>query len=206
MAARRIYTLMGAMLAGAAGLAPALAQDGGTESATVEALLACRAIAEAQARTACMDARLADFAAALDEGRLVVVERERIRAVERESFGISLPSMAALSTVFGGGEAEETVPETETLDDGTTVVYRAGGGVEELRDAPVASVDYNPFGKVVVTLENGQVWQQSDSTRVRRVRPRHMDGLTADITRGLFGSMTMELSHSGPAFKVERLR
>ena len=66
MAARRIYTLMGAMLAGAAGLAPALAQDGGTESATVEALLACRAIAEAQARTACMDARLADFAAALD--------------------------------------------------------------------------------------------------------------------------------------------
>ncbi len=199
---------MGAVVAGAASLAPSMAQaqEGGTDSATVQALLACREIAEPQARTACLDARVADFATALDEGRLVVVERSRIRAVERESFGIALPSMAALSNVFGGGEAEEAVPETETLDDGTTVVYRAGGGVEELRGAPVASVDTDPYGKFIVTLENGQVWRQSDSTRVRSVRARHMDGLTADISTGLFGSMSMRLSHSGPSFKVERLR
>lgn len=196
-----------ALLTGLTICAPAGAQAGnGTDSATVQALLACRDIAEPQPRATCMETRLNEFAAALDEGRLVVVESGRIRAVERDSFGISLPSMAALSDIFSRSEGGRNAPESETLEDGTTVVYRAGGGVEEMRAVPVRSVETDPFGKVLVTLDNGQVWVQTDDTRVRRVRGRHMDGLTADIRSGLFGATSMELSHSGPSFKVERLR
>lgn len=186
------------------GAASASAQlDEGSE--TVNALIECREIAGDAERLACMDARLADFSTAVDDGRLRVVERTAVRAVERESFGLSIPSVDGLGALFGRGGAERSGErESETLADGAVVTYRAEGGIEELSGAPVRRVETNPYGKFVVTLENGQVWVQTDSTRVSPVRRRHLDDLTADIERGMFGSYSLRLSHSGPSFKAER--
>ena len=208
---RELLTILTLGASFAAFAASAGAQETGSD--TVDSLLACKEITESEARLACLDANLASVSAAISDGRIIIVEREAVRAVERESFGLSLPSVAGLGGLLGrsgGQEAEaaeaEAATESETLEDGAIVVYRQSGGIDELRGAPVRRVDTDPFGKFVVELENGQVWVQTDSARVMAVRRRHMEGLTADIERGLFGSYAMRLSHSGPSFRVERRR
>ncbi|MEQ8406471.1 MAG: hypothetical protein RKE49_15350 [Oceanicaulis sp.] len=201
------YTLM---LAGALAATPAAAsaQSPSAEAGPVDALLNCQTIEAEPARLACQDAALADFEAALTSGRIAVVEREVVRAVERDSFGLALPRVGALGALFARGDdadAELQTPTEETLEDGAVVEYARGGGVAEIRGLPVANVEEDPFDRLIVTLENGQVWVQTDSTRLPSVRPRHYDeGLTARIRTRMFGAHIMELSHTRRSFSVER--
>ncbi|PWE16979.1 hypothetical protein DDZ18_09735 [Marinicauda salina] len=197
----RLATPAAAVLAGLAASAAAAAQDL-EESPTVEALLACRDIADDAERAACLDTQVAAFADAVDSGRLVIVERERVTAVERDSFGISLPSLPGLSGIFARGDGEsETV---EVQDDGVELVRDRSGEIDELRHLPVDSVRRTRRGDLVVTLENGQVWRQLDSTRIPVPRGSRLDGLTAEIRRASLGSFMMTLSHNPRAFRARR--
>lgn len=181
------------------------------QGGAVDALLSCRAIEQAEARLACQDSRLAELAQALDSGRVVLVEREAVRSVERESFGLSLPSIASLGSFFSrdGDDAQGAASaqaEAETIaEDGSVTVYDGSGALDEIRSLPVQRVTTDRYDKVTVYLENGQVWRQTDSEFVG-YRSRHLDGLTATIDRGAIGSYFMELSHNGRRFRAERLR
>jgi hypothetical protein len=181
----------------------------------VDAMTACRAIADAAERAACYDASVGAFTEALESGELALVERRAVREVEREGFGLPLPSLEGIASVFSrsGGRADDTAqaarePSVETLEDGATAEYDRSGRLGAVRGAPVRSVEYNNRGRMVIELENGQVWLQTDSDRVMTVRDRHFErGLTAEIERGLLGSFSMKLSHSPrDAFSVERIR
>ena len=114
-------------LAAALALIPAAHAQPVDNDETVDALLACRDIAEESQRLACLDAGMADFAAAIEEGRLQVVERDAIRAIERESFGLSMPSVAGLGAMFRGGGEARGEAETETLEDGAVVANKDTG-------------------------------------------------------------------------------
>jgi len=65
------------------------------------------------------------------------------------------PATAAPETGEGGAQARFGKPEAERQ-------HRI-----EAIEARVAGVRTNPFGKLVVTLDNGQVWLQTDAKRLR---------------------------------------
>ena len=104
------------------------------QSADLDALLACRTIEQDSARLACMDARLEELAGAIESRSIAVVDRERVRAVERDGFGLSMPGLGGLTEVFRGGSEPE---EAETLEDGTEIVYDDSGAIDEMRNVPV---------------------------------------------------------------------
>ncbi|MFP4519258.1 MAG: hypothetical protein ACLFQ5_07375 [Oceanicaulis sp.] len=178
-----------------------------SDSAVVDSLLACSALQDDTARLACQDTALADFSAALDTGRLAVVERSVVREVERESFGLSMPRIAELGGLFrrSDSDADDGTPEEEVMADGSVAVLNAAGGIEELRGLGVDRVTVGRDDMLTVHLENGQVWRQTSNRNVRPPRRDDMDDLTASIERGALSSHFLELSHNGRRFRVERI-
>lgn len=201
--------------------AQAEAQDsnGSGEPPVVDRLLACRAIEASAERAACLDAAVDGFAQALERGDIAIIEHRAVREIERDGFGLSLPSLSGLQGLFsartstrdGEGSGDAPPPQaarSQVLSDGALAAYDDEGRLERITDAPVASVRESRTG-VLVTLENGQVWRQTDGTRfqIRPIRSHHLEaGLTATIERGLLGSFFMELSHDGRRFRAERVR
>ena len=190
--------------AGAIALASsAAAQDDPADSDAIDGLLGCRSLEDPSERLACFDRETAALAAAVEQEEVTVVETARIRAVQRDTFGISMPSMSGLTGLFSrSGDAPE--PVVEALPEGGEAVFQ-GGDLETVRGAPVDSVEWLRGNKVRVVLENGQVWLQTDDTRVSPIRRSLRDSLTVEIDRGALGSFFMELSHDGRRFRARRL-
>ncbi|MEM6410882.1 MAG: hypothetical protein AAF683_05050 [Pseudomonadota bacterium] len=66
----------------------------------------------------------------------------------------------------------------------------------------VTRFGYDSNDKIIVWLENGDIWKQSDDAYLRR---QTRDGVAeAELRRGLFGSTWIELD-GGSAFKARRL-
>lgn len=194
-----------ALIAGALAAPAALAVQAETPAPAYDALMACRSVEPVADRTACLERELARFAEAVESGRIVVIERDAVRALERESYGISMPGVQRLTGLLRRTGSETGEPETETMEDGSQITYGADGAVQEMRALPVRSVTYNRAGKAVVTLANGQVWTQTDSIMFGRVtRARIEEGLTADLYPGALGSNFMALSHHPRRFRVSR--
>lgn len=72
------------------------------EPVRLNSLLACRDIDDPEERLSCFDRESARLPGA---GDLVAVNVAEVKAVERDSFGLELPSLPGLSTaIFGGGD------------------------------------------------------------------------------------------------------
>jgi hypothetical protein len=127
----------------------------------LQALFQCRAIVDSGARLQCYDTAVASLAQATETGAVVVVDRESIRRTRRSLFGLSLPNLPFLG---GGGEDSDEPSEIE---------------------APIQSARSVEYGKWVIVLEDGAVWQtvQQDT---RSQDPRA--GQTATIRKGSLGS------------------
>ena len=71
--------------------------------------------------------------------------------------------------------------------------------------AKVSDFAYNPYGRAVVFLDNGQIWQQilGDTDR-----PHFKKGEvnTVVISRGVLGSYNMVVNDAGSAIKVHRIK
>lgn len=100
-----------AAIAGVAILAPAaaLADD------PIADILACRAVEPVDARLACFDAAAATLDTAHSSGAIVTVMREDVEAVERDSFGFSMPSLPRFRIPLLAGRAEANVRDANTL-------------------------------------------------------------------------------------------
>lgn len=75
---------------------------------------------------------------------------------------------------------------------------------EEAPDSIKAKVDRiqeAAYGKLVITLDNGQVWRQNDSTRVTWDQ-----GDTVMVERALFGSFMMKKMGGARSMRVKRLK
>ena len=155
-------------LAGACALAPlgAHAQSPGVpgRAAILQSLLDCRGLGDDAARLACYDQAAGAMDQAEAKGDIVVVDREQARSVRRQTFGFTMPSMA----LFERGVAPEE------MNNITGVAKRA----------------YQADGKWVVELEDGAVWQQTDTEVVGR-RPR--TGTKVEIRKASLGSYFMNL-------------
>ena len=104
-------------------------------------LVACKAIADPAARLACFDAQVGKLEQATAAGEVVVTDRAAVRETRKGLFGFRLPSLG----LFGGGDDMDEIKEIL----GTVAAARTFG-----------------YGSWRITLEDGSVWEQTDSERL----------------------------------------
>ncbi|KSB87622.1 hypothetical protein AS593_21855 [Caulobacter vibrioides] len=86
----------------------ALAQSATPSKAALDKLAACRAQADPTARLACYDETVPGLLAAEKSGDLIVVDKETVTKVQRESFGFNLPSFSF------GQKKEQAIEQVES--------------------------------------------------------------------------------------------
>jgi len=157
---------------------PAQAED---EPASTAEIYACAETRDDAARLACYDAAVGRFRAAEEAGEVTTITREAVEQVQRDTFGLSFPSLPAIAIPrLGSSEADD-------------------GQLDSIVVA-VTDIERNAYDKAVITLENGQVWLQTDGGMFS------LRGIEeAEIRRAALGSFKMKLD-GGRAFRVRRLR
>lgn len=145
-----------------------------------EALVRCRAIAEAAARLQCFDAATTALEQAAARRDVVIVDRQQVREGRRRLFGLALPRIP----FFGGGDESEDEDRIDRIE-----------GV-------VASASQNANSQWVVVLQDGAVWQQADNNPLA-LRPRA--GQPVVITRAMMGSFFMRVNNQ-PGIRARRIR
>ncbi|MGY6661688.1 MAG: hypothetical protein ACXIVO_05150 [Glycocaulis sp.] len=164
-------------------------------------LIACRALTSDSERLSCMDRAASALDSAISAGELTVVERQRAVVAERNTFGRAVSGTGRIfGSLFAGSENEHSVEHA--YDDGSVAERTEDGDIQALRGVPVRAIRADPFGKLVITLSDGQVWRQTDSQRVPV--PRNVEGVTADIERGAMTSFFMRLSSNRTRFRAAR--
>ncbi|WP_323762537.1 hypothetical protein [Maricaulis sp.] len=109
------------------------------------------------------------------------------------STAATAPASPATAATTSSDAAETSVAILERDHDGD--VFRVEMEIERTR-----TVGYNT---TVFYMTNGQVWRQTDTTRVRMPRG---EGHTAEIRRGAMTSYLLRINGSGRAIRVERQR
>lgn len=152
-------------------------------TASTEEVYACAAIEADADRLACYDNAVGRLKAAEEAGEVATVTRAEVEQVKRDSFGFSIPSLPKLALPkLGGGD-----------DDGE---------INEIQQA-VVGARTNPYKKVIITLDNGQVWEQTDSTRIYISKKRPPQNAT--IKSAAIGSFKMKLDN-GRSFRAKRIK
>lgn len=139
----------------------------------------CRAVADPGERLACYDRQVAALQSAEANREIRVIDREQVREARRGLFGLSLGNF----NLFGRGSDEADPAEA----------------VDEI-EALVAGIGRDPQDRLLLTLDNGQRWVQTE-TGQRRVRT----GETIRIRRAALGSFMANVE-GRPAFRVRRDR
>ena len=135
----------------------------------------CQTVTESTARLACYDKTVKAFEQARIQNDIVVADREQIREARRGLFGLTLPQIK----LFGDNDDEQIQEISSTI-------------------RSVSSVGY---GKYLMVLEDGAVWQQ---TEARSGRPPK-SGQPIVIKRGSLGSY-ISIVDDGRAIKVKRIQ
>lgn len=110
-------------------------------AAEMQALAACRQVSEPAARLACYDQASAKLAEAVERRDVVVLDRSEIKRTRRSLFGFSLPSIP----LFRGEQGEE---QSEI-------------------ESKVTSASSLGMGKWQIVIEDGAVWQTTESSNMR---------------------------------------
>lgn len=136
-------------------------------SSALDAVLACRAQTDGQARLACYDAAIGTLQQAQTTGDVVVVDREQVQQARRSLFGFTLPSIDLFDR--GPQRPQDRVDEiTSTLQ----------------------SVRQDRSGKNIYTLADGSVWRQYNNDYIR-ARPND----PVRVTRGSIGSYFIHIGN-----------
>ncbi len=98
---RKILLFTAALTLLPAGAAQARKAPPAGTPASMQSLLACRAIADTAQRLACFDRAAATVADALAKKDLVMMDRAKATQAKKALFGFSIPNFGGL---FGGGE------------------------------------------------------------------------------------------------------
>jgi hypothetical protein len=178
----RLSILLAVLLVAAPATAPAQRGAPPARPETFEALIRCRAIAEAAARLQCFDTAAAALQAAQERREVVVVDRAQVREGRRRLFGLALPRIP----IFGGGGGD---------DDNDQDQVRTVEGV-------VASASQDGLGHWIVSLQDGAIWSQVDNVALA-LRPR--PGQRVVINRAALGSFMMRVNNQ-PGIRVRRTR
>jgi hypothetical protein len=113
---------------------------------------------------------------------MVVVDRQQIKQRRRALFGLNKPASVVANLEGPSSKADDA----DTIREIT---------------ATVRAVGHNIDGGVIVTLDDGARWEQTDSVMLGR-QPR--PGSTVTIKNAAFGSFKMRIDN-GPSMRAARL-
>jgi len=180
----------------------------------------CQSIKEANKRLECYDTSVADFQSASRSGEIVTISKQQIEEVERDSFGFNIPSIPKIGELFGINKKEEASGKKE--DTLTSPVKKAASGIVNEKDikkepifekTPIESIKIGvrrtqTFGyqKIRFFLDNGQVWEQIDTVKIRVPKSGKSNKNVAYIEKAALGSFELRLNNKGAAVKVRRVR
>ena len=150
-------------------------------AAVLQAVVDCRAVTDRDKRLDCFDAASAKLDEAEATGQVVVVDREQAKAVRKDVFGLSLPSL----DIFGG--KADKIAKEDSVDEIAGTVKTAWRGGD---------------GKWNVELDNGAVWRQIDNYDIP-MSPHQ--GSTVEIKKGALGSFILK-GDGQPGVKAHRDR
>lgn len=163
------------------GSGPSLAQPSpGNPMAPV---YACLSVSEDSERLACFDAAVASLQTRESIGEVQTVDVAAIESIEKEAFGFALPSLPSLFRSQSGDAAER-----ESVSEITSAV----------KSARIQGVT----GKVIVVLENGQTWEQTDTIKVNSFALRKAK--EARVRKAALGSYMLSLDGAS-AFRAKRI-
>ena len=181
--------------------APAYAQSGGQP---LQPLFACRAIEDDSARLACLDAAVDTLYGDAEAGEVVAVDRGQIERAEESTFGLSIPNFS-LPSLRGDHTELAEAAEAEAQSPERVVTRDDDGRIERIEELAVTAIETRRDGKIQITLANGQVWRQTDTTRIQGISRGARPGLTANIRTGALGSYFMQFNNGGRWFRAERV-
>jgi hypothetical protein len=170
--------LLIALIVLGAGSAAAAQQTDGKRSQVLTRVVDCRKLTDAGERLACYDREVSAMEAAEARKDLVVVDRDQLRKTRRTLFGLTLPNLS----VFGDDNQDEE-------------------GVQRI-DTTIKSVTQGPYGKWILTLEDGARWAQLDSIELP-VDPK--PGHNIKIRRAAMGSYLANIKDQ-TAIRVRRVQ
>jgi len=173
-----------ALWAAAAPIQTAQAQD-----ELLGELAKCTAIAQPAPRLACYDALAPKLHAATANTPEDLSKQDRTSL-----FGLDL------SNLFGARTPQQF--GAERLPQQPNAAASAPEAVDSIT-AGVTEYSFNPLGRFVVFLDNGQIWRQLDADTGRAI---FASGNMVTISRGAFGSYNLRLVGQNALFKVRRVK
>jgi hypothetical protein len=170
-----------AFLAAGAVLITALSGAGAAvaQQSLTDKLYACIGMTDPQARLACYDAAVGQLKQAQSTGDVAVVSRADVQKAEKDQFGFSSPPQAAIIAGAGAPAAD--------LDNVKVTIMAATKRAD---------------GKFRFTLDNGQVWDQTDTVRVRMLPDTPFAG---EVSKGALGSFFLKPADK-TAVRVKRVK
>jgi len=162
----------------AALLAAGIAQ---AQEAPLSKVYACAAIAAADERLACYDAAVSGLKSAEASGGVTVISREQVAEAEKQAFGLGPATLADVAKATA-----PAAPKVEALD---TI------------KVTVTSATKKSANLLRFTLDNGQVWEEIDTSLGR------VSGLPAagEIRKGALGSFMLKIGDK-PLTRVKRVK
>jgi hypothetical protein len=184
----------------AASLAVALALVAAARAADspLDALFACQKIADGSARLTCLDREVAALHGGAQSGTVVAVDRNKL---EESNYGLDRASVPLPTPE--SPKVPANTPADSPADSG--IVRDKNGRVEGLENLAVARFDRTPYGQLIVELQNGQLWTQTDRITLDTPRRAPQQATTVSISNAALGSYKMQLNGKGAWFRVRRI-
>lgn len=179
--------------------APALADERIDAAAEI---LSCDSVRGDKARLKCFEKALPPLREAFPEAATIAearAEEARLTARQEAKEEFGLPEAIAKADdpfeeeKFG---AERLPREAKADDDGEVNSIKAG----------IVEIGRTVTGKIIVVLDNGQVWRQNDSDKSTPYIRKNTEGATATVKRGFLGSYVLRISGAHESFKARRIK
>ena len=160
----------------------------------LDGLFNCTSIAAETDRLACLDAAVNELRLAQERGEIAIITKQEVEADAEEKFGLrGVPSVVE--------EKEQALKAPDPVSaEAATDLIEAEAPSE--RVFAVASIDETLRGKLRVRLENGAVWEQTDSRKLRLSKRNPPE--TVEIKEASLGSFMMVIGNY-PAIRVKRV-
>lgn len=193
--------LAAALTAAALLTAPAFADERSDAAAEV---LSCSSVRGDKARLKCFEKAAPALRDAFPEAAAIAearAEEARLAAKEeaKEDFGLPASIADADKPFEEKAFGAEDLPKTARADDDDD------GEVDSI-EAGVTEIGHSLNGKLIVFLDNGQVWRQLDADTSKPYIRKNIEGVTAAIKRGALGSYVIRISSARDSFKARRVK
>ena len=155
-------------------------------------LYACKTISDSAARLACYDRNIGVVETAQEAGELITIDKAGAHKIQKESFGFNIPSLPQLSFFTRKDKvAGKEKPAMTAQDELNTLSFK------------IKSARKQANGRVVFYLENGHVWEQSESARIPRINPKRENILK--IKRASLNSFIGQVNGTGAGMRLKRV-